>query len=85
VQRKRVARLGALDVERSGLRVDEAQVDVRTRLVAGAAELAAERVLGPQPQRGAGGHAAHRRDTAERERVLLDGRDELDDVHVSGA
>ena len=51
VQRQRVARLGALDVERAGLRVDEAQVDLLAGQVGDAAQRAAEGVLGPQPQR----------------------------------
>ena len=53
VQHQGVPGLGALDVERAGLRVDEAQVDLRAGQVVDAAQRAAERVVGPQPQRGA--------------------------------
>ena len=54
VQHQGVAGLGALDVERAGLRVDEAQVDLLARQVVDAAQDTAERVVGPEPQRRAG-------------------------------
>ena len=53
-RRQGVAGLGALDVERPGLRVDEPQVDLLARQVVDAAQHAAERVVGPEPQRGPG-------------------------------
>ena len=84
VQHERVAGLGALDVERAGLRVDEAQVDLVAGQVVDAAQRAAERVVGPQPQRGAGLDPHRRGGAAEGEGVLLAGRRVLDDVHVPG-
>ena len=83
VQHEGVARLGALDVERSGLRVDEAQVDLLAGQVVDAAQHAAEGVVGPQPQRRARPDPHHRGDAAERVGVLLAGRRVLDDVHPS--
>ena len=72
VQRQGVPRLGALDVERAGLRVDEAQVDLLARQVLGRAQGPAERVVGPQPQRRPGRDPPQRGDAAEGERVLLE-------------
>ena len=81
VQHQRVAGLGALDVERAGLRVDEPQVDLRAGQVVDAAQRAAERVVGPQPQGGAGLDPHRRGGAAEGVGVLLAGRRVLDDVH----
>src|SRR5262249_30775137 len=81
VQDEGVAGLGALDVERPGLRVHEPEVDLGAGQVADAAQHAAEGVVGPEPQRGPGGDAHGWRDTAERVRVLIAGRRVLDDVH----
>ena len=53
MQYERVAGLGTLDVEGSGLRVDEAQVDLLGGQVVDAAQRATERVVRPQPQGGA--------------------------------
>ena len=51
VQHQGVAGLRALDVERSGLRVDEPEVDLGARQVVDAAQCTAEGVLGPEPKR----------------------------------
>ena len=81
VQRQGVPRLGALDVERPGLRVDVAQVDLLARQVLGPAERPAEGVVGPQAQRRPGHDPPQRGDAAEGERVLLEAGNDLDDVH----
>jgi hypothetical protein len=83
VQRQGVPRLGALDVEGTGLRVDEAQVDLLAGQVLGRAQRPAIGVVGPQPQRRARGDAAQRGHAAEGERVLLERGHDLDDVHVA--
>ena len=84
VQRQGVAGLGALDEERPGLRVDVAQVDLLAGQVGGRPQRAAERVVGPQPQRRA--RAATRCSGATPPKVNAycsnDGRD-LDDVHAA--
>ena len=72
VQRQGVPGLGALDVERPGLRVDEAQVDLLAGQVLDRAQRPAERVVGPQAQRRPGRDPAQRGDAAEGERVLLE-------------
>ena len=81
VQGERVARFGALDEEGAGLGVHEAQVDLLAGQVGHRPQLAAERVVGPQPQRRPGAHPAQRCSTAEGVGVLLDGRHDLHDVH----
>ena len=48
VDRERVTRLCSLDVERSRLRIDERELDDAADEVLGAADLSAERVLGPE-------------------------------------
>ena len=83
VQRERVAGLGALDVERAGLRVDLGDVQHLGRAVRRAPQPAGERVLGPQPQHGAGSDPVRRRDPAERPRVLPGLRPELHVVHAA--
>jgi hypothetical protein len=83
VQRQGVPRLGALHVERPGLRVDEAQVDLLARQVLGRAERPAVRVIRPETQGGAGRDPPQRRDAAERERVLLEAGYDLHDVHAA--
>src|SRR6266516_4863355 len=65
MDRKRVAGLGALDVERARLGVHEAEVDHARDDVLRAADPAPEGVLGPDLQHGAGPHAGHRLDPAE--------------------
>ena len=65
-----VAGLGALHVERAGLRVDERELDHLGHQVVDAADAAAEAVLGEQLQHRAGRDPGHRRHAAERPDVL---------------
>ena len=74
MQRERVAGLGALDVERAGLRVDLGHVEHLGRPVRRAPQPTGERVLGPQPQHGAGRDPVRRRGAAEGPRVLARAR-----------
>src|SRR3954453_15240558 len=81
VESQGVAGLGALDVERPGLRVDEPQVHLLARQVVDAAQDTVEGVLGPQPQRVARLDAHGRGCAAERVHELVASRRVLDDVH----
>jgi hypothetical protein len=83
VQRQGVAGLRPLDVERPRLRVHVAEVDLLGGQIRDRAEGAAERVVRPQPQRRARGDPAQRGHPAEGERVLLERRNDLDDVHAA--
>src|SRR6185295_20370748 len=82
VQRERVTRLRTLDVERTGLWVDEAQVDLLRGQVVNGAQRTTERVLGPEAQGGAGFDPHCGGGPAECEGVLLAGRRVFQDVHV---
>ena len=83
VDRERVTRLGTFDEERPGLRIHERELDHARDVVVRPADLAAERVLGPQLEdvsgldRSDGRHAAER--PCELRRIRTVG------VHVHGA
>ena len=77
---QRVARLGALDVERAGLGIDEAEVDLVAGQVVDRLEGVVESILRPQPEGRPRLDLLKRCDATEGVGVLFEGRLELNDV-----
>jgi hypothetical protein len=80
VDRERVARLRALDEERTCLRVDERVRDGPARQIVARPDPSAEGVLGEQVENVTGADAHDRRIAAERPCELPLGRDEAGDL-----